>query len=95
MEATPFARIVIRSTGNQKLPYFVSPCNVPFFFYARAARFTIEGLHDPADLPLLRKNCVSAVVSKQFASKACSRPDLLAVIDKQWDIVRIATSASV
>lgn len=53
MEATPFARIVIRSTGNQKLPYFVSPCNVPLFFYARAARFTIDGLHDPADLPLL------------------------------------------
>ena len=45
--------------------------------------------------PFLRENCVSAVVSKQFASKACSRPDLLAVIDKQWDIVRIATSASV
>lgn len=60
MEATPFMRIVIRSTGNQKLPYFISLCIAPLFFYARAARFTIEGLHDSADLPLLEgESCQS------------------------------------
>ena len=38
--------------------------------------------------PFLRRNQVSAVVRKEFGSKACDRKDLLDIIDEEWNAVR-------